>query len=278
MIKKMFLSTVVMGIALVSFSQKEVKYVKMFYKNASVETNELTILIDNAVSTEAETKFKLKITNKTADFVLFKPQECKFIINGKESKPTEKQKIIEPNSSDFLTVNLKGAGYNAVKNYSFEVGGLYLISSAGQAAVAPEFKLPPSKNEIRFGGFSVVMDKLYKSTDQTDVKFKCTYSGDKAALIYPKRLGVKMPDGNEYANEKGDGLLGKKGAILITKGQTESFIATWDRFEGGKAMDMQLVEMFINWNDMFTESVPFLLKSERLEMEFDEALSNEKGR
>lgn len=259
-------------------AQKEIKYEKIFYKSTTLENQEVVIFIDNAVSTATETKFKLKLTNKTSDFILFKPEECRFIVNGKESKPTEKHKVIEPNSSDFLTVNLKSEGLNTVKNYTFVVGGLYLVSTQGIVVPATEFKLPPSKNEIKFGGFTVAMDKLYKETDRTDVKFKCTYSGDKIAVIYPTRLAVQMPDGNEYANAKGDGLLGKKGAILIRPGQTESFVATWERFEGGRAMDMQLVDMFINWNDTYTESVPFLLKSETLKLEFDEKLSNEKGR
>ena len=259
-------------------AQKEIKYVKLFYQSTTIETPELTLFIDNAVSTDVETKFKLKITNKTSDFILFKPEECKFIVEGKEFKPTEKMKVVEPNSSDFLTVNLKLPGMNKVKNYSFLAGGLYLVTTQGKVVPAPEFKLPPSKNEIQFGGFTVAMDKLYKETDRTDVKFKCTYKGDKVAIIYPKRLGAKMPDGNEYANAKGDGLLGKKGAILILPAQTESFIATWQRFEGGRAMDMQLVDMFINWNDTYTESIPFLLKSEQFELKFDEQLSNEKGR
>ena len=39
------------------------------------ELHDLTISLDNAVSTAGETKFKLKITNKTNDYVLYKPFE-----------------------------------------------------------------------------------------------------------------------------------------------------------------------------------------------------------
>jgi hypothetical protein len=266
-------------IAILSASaQKEVKYEKLYYKNTTVETSEVTITVDNAVSTDGETKFKLKIANKTADYILFKPEECKFIIDGKETKPTEKAKTIEPNSSEWLIVNLKGTGYNKIKNYTFEIGGLYKVSTSGAVIATPDFKLPASKNDFKTGNYSVVLTKLTKETDKTEAKFDCSYNGEKVGIVFPSKIGVKMPDGNEYASVKPTGLLAKKGPILLVKGQTESFSGNWDRMQGGKPMDMQKVEMMIKWNDAFTEVAPEKLKNETLTMEFDEATSNAKGK
>ena len=39
-------------------------------------------------------------------------------------------------------------------------------------------------------------------------------------------------------------------------------------------MDMQKVEMMIKWNDAFTEASPEKMKSETLEIQFDEERSN----
>jgi hypothetical protein len=261
-----------------AFAQKEVKYVKMYYKNTSIENTDLIISVENAVSTDAETKFKLKIVNLTPDYIMFKPDECKFIIGGKELKPSEKSKTIDPNSSDWLVVNMKGTGYNSVKSYSFEIGGLYKVSTSGQAIETPDFKLPASKNEFKTGKYSLVLTKLSKETDKTEAKFDCAYNGDKIGLVFPSKIGVKMPDGNEYASLRPKGIMAKKGAILLTKGQTESFTAVWERMQGGKATDMQKVEMLIKWNDTFTEVTPEKLKNETLILEFDEKLSNEKGK
>src|ERR1043165_321086 len=117
------------GTAMLSAAaQKEVKYSKLYYKNTVVETNEVTLSVDNAVSTDQVTKFKLKVTNKTNDFIMMKPEECKFIINGKEMKPHEKPRIISPNDFATFTFDMGGAGYNSVKNYTFEVAGLYKVS------------------------------------------------------------------------------------------------------------------------------------------------------
>ncbi len=274
--KKIVFAFIALTSMLTASAQKEIKYEKLYYKGSTIETNEVTITVDNAVSTEGETKFKLKIVNKTADYIMFKPEECKFIINGKESKPSEKPKTIAPNSSDWLIVNLKGAGYNAVKNYSFEIGGLYKVSTSGTVTKADDFKLPASKNDFKAGSFSLVMGKLTKESGKTEVKFDCSYNGDKVAIIFPNKIGVKMPDGNEYASVQPTGLLAKKGPIILTKGQTETLSGNWEKMAGGKAMDMQFVEMNIKWNDTFTEASLEKLKNETLNLEFDQAMSEGK--
>src|SRR3989344_4034942 len=166
--KKALFVCIALTSMLTATAQKEKKYEKLYYKNIILETSEVTISVDNAVSTEGETKFKLKIVNKTADYIMFKPEECKFIVNGKESKPSEKQKTIEPNSSDWLIVNLRGAGYNSVKNYTFEIAGLYKVSTSGTVIQTPDFKLPASKNDFKTGSYNLNMTKLTKESGKTE--------------------------------------------------------------------------------------------------------------
>ena len=274
--KKVILILVAVSSLTTLSAQKEKKYDKLYYKNTIIETSDVTITVDNAVSTDGETKFKLKITNKTADFILFKPEECKFVIDGKESKPTEKPKTIEPNSSDWLIVNLKGTGYNAIKNYSFVIGGLYKVSTSGKVIETPDFKLPASQNDFKTGNYSLTLSKLTKESGKTEAKFNCAYNGDKVGIIFPNKMGVKMPNGNEYASIQPTGLLAKKGPIILTKGQTETISGNWEKMDGTKAMDMQKVDMFIKWNGTFTEVAPEKLKDETLNMEFDQALSDAK--
>jgi len=257
--------------------EKEVKYEKIFYKDLKVENSDVTIVVDNAISTDAETKFKLKIVNKTSDFLIYKPEESKFIIDGKEMKPTEKWKIINPNSDNFVTVNIKGA-YNKVKSYSYVLDGLYKVSANGKIVEAENFRLPLTKNDFKAGDFAVKVNKLYKESDATHLKLDVTYSGNQMGIVFPDKAAAKLPDGNDYATVKSGGLLSKDGPILLKKGQTESITLNWDRMEGGRAMDMQKVEMIVKFNGTFTEAMPDKMKSETLNMEFDEVMSNEKGK
>ncbi|MGZ3885289.1 MAG: hypothetical protein ACXVPQ_13775 [Bacteroidia bacterium] len=268
------------GAATAQKKEKEVKYDKLYYKTFNKETDDVTISVDNAVSTDGETKFKLKITNKTNDFLIYKPEESKFIVNGKEMKAKEKILIIKPNASDFRVINLKGDKFNSVKSYTFVADGMYLASPGQLKVAAPDFKLPASNNDFTAGDFKCSMTKLYKESDQTDVKFKVVYSGQKIGFIDPSKVAVKMPDGNEYAAVKqGGGLLGGPAVpIMLVKGEDDSFSLKWDRMEGGKKMDMQKVEMNILWRDAFSECVPKKLKAEELAFEFDEQMSNEKGK
>jgi hypothetical protein len=263
----------------VAFAQKEVKYSKMYYKNFTKETEDVTIVIDNAVSTDGETKFKLKIVNKTGNFLIYKPAESKFIVNGKELKAKEKVLVIKPNSSDFRIINLKGDKFNSMKTYSFVLDGLYSVSPDSKGIPAPDFKLPPSTNDFSAGSFNCSMTKLYKESDQTDVKFKCAYNGSKIGFINPSKAAVKMPDDNEYATEKQTSMLGgAQGPIMLMKGEDDSFNLKWNRMEGGKKMDMQKVAMTILWRDCFSEATPVKINAETLVMEFDEIVSNEKGK
>jgi hypothetical protein len=252
-------------------AQKEAKYDKLFYKDATKETAEVKITIDNAMSTAGETKFKLKITNLTGDYIIYKPEESKFIVNGKEMMPKEKWLIIKPNESDFRVINMKGAAFNEVKTYSFVLGGLYSASTKGTPVTVPNFDLPASKNEFEAGSFKCTVSNVYKESDKTEVKFKSAYNGKKIGFIQPSKTAVKMPDGKEYANAKS-----KSSPILLMRGEEDSFTLKWEKFEGGKAMDMQKVPMVIIWNDAFTESELVLLKAETLNMEFDEAMTKSK--
>lgn len=254
-------------------AQKEVKYEKLFYKDVTKETNEVKITVDNAVSTAGETKFKLKITNLTGDYIVFKPEESKFIVNGKETMPKEKWLIIKPNESDFRVINLKGAGYNEVKSYSFVVGGLYIASTKGTTVEAPNFDLPASKNDFEAGSFKTTLSNIYKESDRTEVKFKSAYNGQKIGFIQPAKVSVKMPDGKEYANAKS-----KADIIMLTKGQDDSFSLRWDKMEGGKAMDMQKVPMTIIWHDAYSESELKSLNAEKIDMEFDQANTEAKNK
>lgn len=254
-------------------AQKEVKYEKIFYKDIKTEHQDLTIIVDNAVSNDGESKFKLKIVNNTADYLMFKISECKFMINGKEMEVKEKALLISPNESGSRVVNVKGEGYNKVKNYEFVVDGLYKVPADAPGIPTPDFMLPASRNDFKTGPFTCKLEKVKKESAVTNAKFDCTYNGSKIGFIFPSKVAVKMPDGREYANEKS-----KASEIMLTRGESDHFTLTWSRMEGGSKMDMQKVDMLIKWNDAFTEMTPEKLPSKKLEVTWDEPLTIEKGK
>lgn len=248
------------------------KFVKIFYKDTRLETKDAIIEIKDAVSTEKETKFKLKITNKTSDYLVFKPNESVFTIDGKEFKPTEKNLFIDPNESESRVINIKGS-FNNVRNYSYLVEGLYRASAEGTVIKAADFKLPAAANEFKAGGFKCSLLKVNKETDATKVKFNLSYDGDKIGIFNPKRVSVLMPTGAEYANADR-----KADAIILLKGMDDNFTLEWTRMPGGSKEDMQKVDMMINWKDAFTETTLQKSEAKKASLDIDEALTNEKGK
>ncbi len=236
-------------------AQKETKY-----KDAKIESDYVTVDLLDAVSTDAGTKFKLKIQNKTNDYIIYKAEESKFVINGTEVQPKEKMLLIEPNESGSRVINIKGA-YNAVKNYSFVVDGLYKVSPSGHNLSVADFKLPAAQNNFTAGNFNCTLLDAEKKTAKSVAKFKCVYNGDKMGFVYPSKVTVKMPDGNEYAN-----MHTKPKPIIFMKGEDDHFVLAWEKMKGGRDMDMQLVDMILIWHDAFVEATPQKLKATKVDM------------
>lgn len=261
--KKILLASLYALVSTFLYAQKEVRY-----KDTKVETEYVTISAMDAVSNDAYTKLKIKFTNKTSDYIIYKIEESKLIINGAELVPKEKWLILEPNESGARVIDFKGTQFYTAKNYTYLVDGLYKVSLSGKGISAPDFKLPASQNEFKAGNFNCTLLSSSKKTDKTVAKFKCTYTGDKVGFVSPAKAAVKMPDGAEYAITNS-----KVKPTMLMKGEDDGFVLVWEKLADGKAMDMQLVDMTIIWRDAFAESAAQKLKPVSIQMQ-DESNPN----
>ena len=254
--------TVLVCLAGANQAQKEKKYKEIFYKDITLEAEDFTATTNNGFSDKEATKFKLKIANKTNDILMYKPEESTFKAGDKEAKPKEKVLFVYPGESDHRVVNLVSPDF-LVTNYSFIMGGVYKITTKGTVAEVADFKIG-SSNEFESGGFTCTQTSLTKETDKTEAKFDCRYTGSKIGVIQPGKAVVKMPDGTEIANEKKSST-----PIVLLKGKSEKITFKWNRMEGGKATDMQKVNMVILFRGTFTEADAVKLKDETLNLELD---------
>jgi hypothetical protein len=261
-------------IAFSSFAQKqkEIKYKKTFYNNQTVENADMKIMIDDAVATMMGIKFKVRIENKTNDYIIFKATECEFQIKDSKVNPVEKWIIIAPNDKESKVIDIKGSQYILPENFTFKMAGFYKVSLDAKGNITPDFKLPPTTNEFKSGGFSVSVDGFKKTTTQTDAKFKVTYNGDKIGVLDINKIGVKMPDGKEYAN-----FLSEKRPVIFDKGKSDDFKVLWKNLSP-ESGDMQKVDMMILWRDAFKEITPVKIPTLDLLILFDEETSFTKGR
>jgi hypothetical protein len=248
-----------------AFAQK--KYEKIAYGETSADGDGITVSAKNVVSMEDLTKFSLRITNKTNDILLYKAAESKLKAGGKEYAPSEKPMVVAPNDDDSKVIDIKGKDF-MIPDYSFVVDGIYKISTENNPVEAPNFLLPASQNEFKAGNFTCTMLDLNKETDKTTVKFECRYNGNKIGVINPSRASVKLPDGTEIANEKS-----KAKPILVMNGESEKFTLRWNRMEGGRATDMQKIQMTILWHKTFIESEMQKIAPVTLNFKIDEGKS-----
>lgn len=265
--KKTLLVMASLCASLTTVQAQKKNYEKMVYTDVSVEGENMTVVGKDIVSTLKEAKFKIRITNKSDEVILFIPDESAMKLDGKEVKPFEKPLDIPPNDVDFRVINFPGPKY-MVPAYSYEITGLYKVSTTKNVVETPDFMLPPASTTFKTGNFTCDMMDVDKKTDKTTVKFECRYTGDKVGVINPWKTAVKLPDGTEIATAKS-----KKNSILLTKGESKKFTLVWERMEGGKATDMQKIKLPIVWHDCFVEADPIKLKPVTLDFKLDEANS-----
>ncbi len=246
----------------------DLKFEKIMYKDLKIESPEYTVEISNCVSTATEAKFKFKIINKTADFLLFDASKCQFVISGNSYTPKDKFVIVNPYDTKSKTISVIGTALNKVKTYSFTLGGVQRIIPLSVVKDVPPFKLPASKNDFTADKFNAQLVNSKKESGATFVKYDVQYRGDKIGFICPSKIDVLMPDGNHYANEDSKGK-----TFLMFPGDSEKFSANWYKMPGGRENDMQLVEMLINFNGVFAEGEARDLETKTIEITWDEALT-----
>lgn len=247
--KKITLFLAVLMIATLAFSQKknDPKYT-IYYKDvAPIKTNDITIEIVDAVAQAAFSKFKIKITNNTGDYILYKPSESIFKYERNEYHPTDKDMIIGPFEKESKVLDIKeGEGLQA-DQFRFIIKGFYKIPANGTNYSATDFNLPASTNDFTTGPFQCHLLNLKKTTAETFAEFKVTYTGDFYGIVNPSKLAVKIESGQEFANENK-----RNKAILLTKGESKNFNVIF-RIPG-KIADMQFANMKIVWNNTFSEA------------------------
>lgn len=245
-------------------------YKKIFYKDQTIENKNMSINIVDAVATDAEVKFKMKIKNlMSTDYILYKGTESSFKIDGKSINPDkEKPLVIRPNDNDNRVINIRG-NHKKAQDYEFVADGFYKINSNAKGVAAPDFKLPASQNEITAGSFVITLIKVKKETARTDVRFKVKYNGDKVAIFDPNKVAMKMPDGKEYANYHSD-----RAPQLLTKEEFD-FEVSWKDVPKSSG-DMQFAEMFILWRDAFKEITPEKIPAQTITIVFDKDMTETK--
>lgn len=269
--KRIYLFLLSTVFALGVFAQKEKIYGTVLYKEVKQENDLCEIKITDIVSTKEYIKFKIRVENRTGDFILIDPANFKFKINDMDISVKEKPFMVAPNDWNSKVINVLGPDLNKVKTFTAVLGGWSKCPTDGKTLVAEDLTLG-SKSAFKAGPVAVNIAQFKKDTDKTDVKVNTANNGQGVCFVFPNRIAVLMPDNVEYVNATT-----KIKPIMLLKGESDNFWLHWDRMPGGKLTDMQKVQMVVKWHDAFVESTPVKVDPVNLSFEWDEALTISKN-
>lgn len=238
------------------------------YKNTSISTDDFKIYIEDAVNEDGVAKFKIRIFNKTNDYIIFKPGDVVFKIGKQEIPCKDKQILILPNEEGWRVISVKGKGFQEEK-YTVEIKNMHKISASVAAVKAEDVDLPLKKNEVTAGKFKCTIKKADLQTDKSILKCECVYEGEGIGILSPGKSYAKMPKGQENPNAD------KFKACLLEKGKGENFLIEFREMKG--AGDMQKSPFKLVWGETFKDSKLEPIKGGIINFELDGPKTSEKN-
>jgi hypothetical protein len=223
------------------------------YQVKPVETDDVLVEFSDAHSQQEFTHVKIKVTNKTPDYILYKTDQSTFKYDFGDYHPTvgglfrSSKMMVSPKDSDTRILKATGSTKFHVESLMLKLDGFHKVSAEGKTQEGPDFKLPAAVNEFKAGAFKCTLEKVKKETKETEVSFKCIYQGNDVGLVNPSRITLKLENGQEYANDN------KKNKVdLLLPGEETKLVASFH--VPGKVTDMQFANMLLVWKDTFMES------------------------
>lgn len=222
---------------------------RFFYAPATGGTGGVTIEISDALGELTQFKFKLKVTNKSGDYLFVDPSRFKLRLGDAFAIFKEKPFVVRPFDDASRVLNAMDAASYHHEAPVLEFGdGFQTAPGKGRSSAMDEFKLPAAQNSVGSGPFTVNLKQLEKETDKTTARFEVQYTGSAVGVVDPSRIGVRIPAGQVFANEKS-----KSKPVLLNPGESDAFNVV--AVIPAKVVDMQFAELTVVWNDAFTETV-----------------------
>lgn len=242
---------------------------RFYYKETSFETDDYKIYIEDPIAVDGWSKFKVRIFNKTNDYIIFKPTEVEFKINGQVIPCKDKQISVPPNDEATKVIDVKGKNLQ-VDTFSVIIKKVFKGAANSAPFVVNDYEIPLSTKDFKAGKFFCKTKGAVIKTDKTLLKFLCTYEGDDLGILMPSHVTAIMPRGQENTNSN------RNKGTLLDKGKSDDFIVEFKEMKG--AGDMQKEHFVLKWNDTFKETKVEVLSGGEFKLELDRAKTAEKNK
>lgn len=264
----MHLKSILFSLLCLASASSYSQYKKVIYRDTTLNFDDYTIYLVDFVAAPTELKFKIRILNRSKDFIQYRPEQSSFVVNGQKMAIEPDLVVVGPNETKNKVVRVNGNGFQELRSFGFQLDGLSRVQ-ASNPLIVEAFRLPAAENSFVAGPFRIDLVKVKKSTNLTEVLFKATYQGENDfGLVYPSNISVLMPDGKTYANLKT-----RYKHQAIAPGQSEDFYAVWERMPGGALNDMQKVDMLVQFNKVFNDTKSKEIEGMEFEFTWDEQLT-----
>jgi hypothetical protein len=247
------------------------------YKVSPLETDEVSIYFIDSHSQQEFTATKIRVNNKTNDYIFYKTAETTFKYEFGEFHPTVgglfrgANMVVRPRDSDTRVLKITGGNEFHVESLGVILNGFSRVAAEGKTQDAPDFKLPAAVNDFKAGNFKVTLEKIRKETKVTEAVFNCIYQGNDVGIVDATKVVLKLENGQEYANDQ------KKNKAEIVLPGDETKIAVSFHVPG-KVTDMQFANMLLQWKDTFTESKITPITVGKVEFVLDPGLTEAKNK
>lgn len=209
---------------------------------------DVTIKVVDAWARPHEAKAKVIIENDSPDFLIVRTQQMMFSAD-EAAWGDDEVMIVPPRDRETNVVEFAGKGLRNNGGAWFVPGGLYRVPTDGAPIAAPNFELPLAGRSFDAGPFSCTLNgRVQKETDETSVRFRCTYEGDGMGLVDISAVSV-IAEGQEFATIEGNGRL-----KAVKPGDSFKLKATFE--VPPRVADMQFAPLTLHFNDTFREGIP----------------------
>lgn len=237
-------------------------YKVVFYKEVTFETDDYNLYLVKCFTRKDLVKFKIRIFNKTKDFLYIKPQEFVLTINGEQLKPSGKTMIVQPDGEESQMLDVLGAKAD-LRCDAFEIAlsGLYKVPAHGEVQAIGNTALPAKRQtELKAGPFTCTLLDNQIEKGKSIVKYSCVYNGDQIGVLNAATCKALQTSGNENANS-----YRFSDAKLLEKGQEATFTAEFKQMNtGNMAEGIQM-----KWHETFMQSPALPLKAIKVPMKID---------
>ncbi len=229
------------------------KYEHRFTSAGAPQSSVMGLTLTNAESQQEFAAVDAKATNTTKDqYLVYKRGEASFVTatgvygtkaGGLFGGPL----FILPGATKSVAFKAEGGADFHVDQMTLQPKGFYSAPQEGKPLGAPDFTLPASVNDFKAGPYACKLTAVDQKTDHTAASFACLYSGEGLGIVEPSRVGVRAPNGQEFANAAK-----KAPKDILLPGDTSKF-TLWFEIPA-KVVDMQFATLQIVWRDALTES------------------------